>query len=79
MSLDRSFLEYPQLRHGMDHARYSWSMLAERPAVRWPDDKPLALWINLSLEYFPLNPKGEGFRKIAEERWTPVLQAANLA
>lgn len=33
-----------------------------------PDD-----WAN------ELHPKGEGFRKIAEERWTPVLQAANLA
>ena len=62
MSLDRSFLEYPRLRHGMDHDRYSWSMLAQRPAVRWPGDKPLAVWINLSLEHFPLNPKGEGFK-----------------
>ncbi|MFT4256942.1 MAG: polysaccharide deacetylase family protein [Pseudoxanthomonas sp.] len=62
MSLDRSFLEYPHLRHGMDHDRYDWSMLAQRRAVRWPGDKPLALWINLSLEHFPLNPKGEGFK-----------------
>ncbi|MFT3754389.1 MAG: polysaccharide deacetylase family protein [Pseudoxanthomonas sp.] len=62
MSLDRGFLEYPHLHHGMDHDRYDWSMLAQRPAVRWPDDKPLALWINLSLEHFPLNPKGEGFK-----------------
>src|SRR5690606_10112244 len=62
MSLDRSFLEYPQLRHGMDHDRYAWSMLAQRAPVRWPGDRPLALWINLALEHFPLNPKGEGFK-----------------
>ena len=62
MSLDRSFLEYPHLRHGMDHDRYAWSMLAQRPAVHWPDGKPLALWINLTLEHFPLNPAGEGFK-----------------
>ncbi len=62
MSLDPSFLQYPKMRHGMDHERYSWSMLAERAPVQWPGGKPLALWINLSLEHFPLNPKGEGFK-----------------
>lgn len=62
MSLDPSFLQYPKMRHGMDHDRYSWSMLAERAPVQWPGGKPLAVWINLSLEHFPLNPKGEGFK-----------------
>ena len=62
MTLDPRFLQYPMRRHGMDHDRYAWSMLAQRPPVRWPGDKPLALWINLSLEHFPLNPKGEGFK-----------------
>lgn len=62
MSLDHGYLQYPRLRHGMDHDRYGWSMLAQRPAVRWPGDRPLALWINLSLEHFPLDPKGEGFK-----------------
>ena len=62
MSLSAEFLEYPRRRHGMDQDRYGFSMLAERAPVRWPGDKPLALWINLSLEHFPLNPKGEGFK-----------------
>lgn len=62
MSLAPEFLQYPRMRHGMDHERYAWSMLADRPPVRWPDDKPLALWLNLSLEHFPLNPRGEGFK-----------------
>ena len=46
MSLDREFLEYPMRRHGMDHDRYEWSMLADRTPLRWPGEKPLALWIN---------------------------------
>ena len=55
-------LAYPMRRHGMDHDRYAWSMLATRPALRWPGDKPLAVWLNLCLEHFPLNPAGEGFK-----------------
>jgi len=62
MSLGKEFLDYPMRRHGMDQDRYAWSMLAERAPVRWPGDKPLALWINLSLEHFPLNPDGAGFK-----------------
>ncbi len=52
-------LDYPMRRHGMDHDRYDWSMLSDRPAVRWPEDKPLALWVNLNLQFFPLNPQGQ--------------------
>lgn len=48
--------------YGMDHKRYDWAPLESRPAVRWPDGKPLAVWINLSLEHFPLNPRGDGFK-----------------
>ena len=49
-------------RYGMDHARYDWAPLESRTAVRWPLGKPLALWINMSPEHFPLNPRGEGFK-----------------
>ncbi len=62
MSIDRSYLEYPHRRHGMDQDRYAWSMLAEREPVTWPQGKPLALWLNLSLEHFPLDARGEGFK-----------------
>lgn len=61
MSLDKTHFEYPNRRYGMDHDLYDWSMLAERPNVRWPDDKPLALWINVSLQYFPLDQRGQPF------------------
>ena len=59
MPLDPAFLQYPMRRHGMDHDRYDWSMLVDRPAVRWPEGKTLALWINVSLQHFPMNPAGQ--------------------
>ena len=62
MSLDRTSLEYPMRRHGMDHDRYAWSMLAERTPVRWPEGRTLALWINVSVEHFPLDATGEGVK-----------------
>lgn len=62
MTLDPAYLQYPHRRHGMDHDRYAWSMLAERAPLQWPDARPLALWVNLSLEHFPLDPAGDGFK-----------------
>ncbi len=53
---------YPMRRYGMDHERYEWSMLASRPPVTWPHRRPLAVWVNVSLEHFPLDAKGAGFK-----------------
>lgn len=50
-------LHYPVRRHGMDHERYAWSMLALRKAVRWPNGKSLALWVNVGMQFFPMNPQ----------------------
>ena len=50
-------LQYPLRRHGMDHERYDWSMLTARKAVRWPDGKSLALWVNVGMQFFPMNPQ----------------------
>lgn len=61
MSLDREHLEYPLRHHGMDHDRYEWSMLADRKAVAWPNGAKLALWVNVSLQFFPLNQRGKPF------------------
>ncbi|MDB4218840.1 polysaccharide deacetylase family protein [Emcibacteraceae bacterium] len=58
MSLDKSYLEYPKRQYGMDHNRYDWSMLSDRKLVNWPNGKKLALWINVSLQFFPLNQQG---------------------
>ncbi len=62
MSLDEKFLSYEHLRHGMDHERYDWSMLERREPVTWPGRAPLALWINVCVEHFPLNPQSPGFK-----------------
>ncbi|MEM8814594.1 MAG: polysaccharide deacetylase family protein [Pseudomonadota bacterium] len=61
MTLDKEYLEYPQRRYGMDHDRYDWSMLTDRKQVTWPDGKRVALWINVALQTFPLNQKGQPF------------------
>jgi peptidoglycan/xylan/chitin deacetylase (PgdA/CDA1 family) len=61
MTLDKSCLEYPQRRYGMDHDHYDWSMLTARKAVRWPEGKRIALWVNVALQFFPLNQRGKPF------------------
>jgi len=61
MSLPADYLEYPKRRHGMDHDLYAWSMLEDRPKIAWRDGRALALWINVCIEHFPLNPSGQGF------------------
>ncbi len=61
MTLDREHLEYPRRRYGMDHERYDWSLLSQRRPVHWPDGKSLALWINVGLQFFPLNQRGKPF------------------
>ena len=58
MPLAPEHLAYPLRRLGMDHERYAWSMMTDRPPLRWPDGQPLAVWVNVSLEHFPLNPVG---------------------
>ncbi len=59
MALDPVCLDYPKRRYGMDHERYAWSMLTDRKPVAWPGGKKLALWVNVSLQHFPMNPAGK--------------------
>ena len=62
MSLDKSHLQYPERSYGMDHDLYQWSQLNKRKAVTWPGNKKLALWVNVNLQFFPLNQKGVPFK-----------------
>lgn len=62
MSLDKSYFDYPHRSHGMDHDRYDWSMLSERKPVAWPNGKKLALWVNVGMQFFPLNQQGNPFK-----------------
>jgi len=62
MSLNDDYLQYPWRQYGYDHDRYDWSMLTDRPAIQWPAGKKLAVWINVSVQFFPLNQRGEPFK-----------------
>lgn len=62
MSLDNEFLQYSHRSYGMDHDRYEWSMLSDRPPIVWPNHAKLALWVNVSLQFYPMNPKGVPFK-----------------
>jgi len=62
MSTQDDPLRYPRRRYGYDHDYYPWSMLQDRPALRWPGNRPLALWINVAVQYFPLNQRGVPFK-----------------
>ncbi len=61
MPLDRSYLDYAHRGYGMDHDRYDFSMLARREPVVWPGGARLALWVNVAVQFFPLNQSGKPF------------------
>ena len=54
MSEENPLLRYEKRGYGMDHDRYDWSMINDRPKLHWPGDKKVALWVNVSLQFFPL-------------------------
>ena len=56
------YLKYPKRRYGMDHDRYEWSILPKRAPVKWPNGARVALWITVSLQWFPLDMKGQPFK-----------------
>lgn len=62
MSLDNNYFSYPHRSYGMDHNRYDWQMLAQQKPIIWPSNKKLALWINVPLQFFPLNQQGVPFK-----------------
>ena len=54
MPVKNPLLEYSNRSYGMDHRRYPWSMLKDRSPIEWPNGKKIALWVNVSVQYFPL-------------------------
>ncbi len=61
MTLDPEFLQYRYRGPGMDHDRYEWSQLHQRKRVEWPGGARLALWINVCVQFFPLNQSSVPF------------------
>jgi hypothetical protein len=62
VTLDPAYLDYPRRRRGMDHALYPWSNLFGRTPTSWPGEAKVAVWILVSLEWFPLTPADAPFR-----------------
>jgi peptidoglycan/xylan/chitin deacetylase (PgdA/CDA1 family) len=62
MSLDPAYLQYPKRRNGYDHDLYDWSALHTRTPVHWPKGKSVAVWVCVSLEWFPITPSDAPFR-----------------
>ncbi len=57
MSLPDDYTIYPKRREGYDHGLYPWSNMHERAPVTWPKGS-VAVWICVSLEWFPIVPDG---------------------
>jgi allantoinase len=54
--------QFPMRRRGMDHARYDYSMLQQRPTFLWPGGKRVAVWLCVPVQFFPLNQQGKPFK-----------------
>ncbi len=61
-TLPPDYLQYPERHYGMDHSFYPWSMLHQRRNIVWPKGKKLALWLNISVQFFPLDQKGKPYK-----------------
>lgn len=62
MSLPADYTDYPMRREGYDHDLYAWSNIHERTSVRWPNNRSVAIFLSVNLEYFPIIPEDEPFR-----------------
>lgn len=57
-TLPDSYTKCPKRGEGYDHDLYAWSNMHERAPVSWPDGKSVAIWLCVSLEWFPIQPDG---------------------
>lgn len=54
MTLDDAYLTYPNRRRGLDHSWFEFRSARAWPNPTWPAGKPVALWIIVPVESFPL-------------------------
>jgi len=57
-------LRYPHRRTGLDHAWFRHEPTFARPPVTWPAGKPVALWITVPVEFFPLDADASPIRPL---------------
>ena len=60
--IDSAYLSYPNRREGYDHDLYPWSAIHNRKPIIWASDKQVAVWVCVSLEWFPITPSDTPFR-----------------
>ena len=61
-ALPDSYMRFGHRRYGMDQSWFEWSQLHDRPTIQWPNGARVAVWINVALEFFPLNQPAEPFK-----------------
>lgn len=59
-----SRLQYPQRQRGLDHGWFEHQPTLKRAAVTWPNAKPVALWITVPVEFFPMDAPAQPFRPL---------------
>jgi allantoinase len=57
-------LHYPHRRHGLDHEWFAHQSMRSRKPIAWPGGKPIALWITVPLEFFPLDAPAQPLRPL---------------
>ncbi len=60
--LPSEYLKYPRRKYGMDHDFYDWSIMQNRPKFQWQQGKQVTVFINLNLEFFPLDQNKHPFQ-----------------
>jgi allantoinase len=55
---------YPFRQRGLDHDWFPYEPTISRSSVSWPDRKPIALWITVPVEFFPLDAPAQPFRPL---------------
>jgi allantoinase len=55
MTLSPDYLRYPRRGRGLDHDWFDARSLFDRPPVRWPEGRRVALWVTVHVEFFPLD------------------------
>ncbi|ADO43042.1 polysaccharide deacetylase family protein [Ketogulonicigenium vulgare] len=50
------YTDYPLRQHAkMDHNLYDWRNSLTQPVLRWPGQQRIGLWVQLAVEWFPLD------------------------
>jgi allantoinase len=57
-------LAYRHRRRGLDHQWFGHEPIFRRAPLAWPGGKPVALWISVAVEFFPLDAPSQPFRPL---------------